>query len=62
MVTIAELTKIEGVLAQASDRRMCGEHVQKIRRWLAAGQSSPDVKRRLELLLGRFGNRFSRPQ
>ena len=60
MVTIAELTKMENVLVQANNPRTCGDHVKKLRRWLAAGQTSPDVKRKLELLLGRFGNKFSR--
>ena len=61
MVSISELTKIEMILAQAADARICADYVNKIRRWLAAGQATPDVKRRLEHLIGRFGNvRFAR--
>jgi hypothetical protein len=56
MVSIGELTKIEQALCRGSDARACNEHVRKIRMWLATGQASADVARKLEQLVGRFGN------
>ena len=56
MVTIGELAKIENVLVQANDPKVRIDSMQKVRRWLAAGDAAPDVKRKLEQLVGRFGN------
>jgi len=62
MVTMGELAKIENVLVQGTDARACGENVLKVRRWLAAGGATRDVRRKLEQLVGRFGNaKFTPP-
>ena len=67
MVSISDLMKMESILRQGQNVQLCGQYVQKLRTWLAAGQSSPEVHRRLEQLVARFGNaRFAgtmqRPQ
>ena len=56
MVTIGDLARIESILVQANDLRACTDSVQKVRRLLAAGGAAPDVRRKLEQLVGRFGN------
>jgi hypothetical protein len=60
MVSVSELLKIENILRQGEhggDRgKVCKEYIGKIRRWLASGESPADVRRKLELLVARFGN------
>ena len=56
MVSIGELTKIEAALRQGHNPRICNDYVSKLRHWLASGKEPPDVTRRMELLVARFGN------
>ena len=61
LVSMAELAKVENSLRRGEiardDQRACKEYVGKIRRWLAAGgQNPPEVRRKLEQLLGRFSH------
>ncbi len=60
MVSMSELSKVEGILRRGGqtggDSRLCREYVGKIRLWLASGRTSTDVRRRLEMLISRFGN------
>jgi hypothetical protein len=60
MVSVSQLSRIENVLRQGEqggdNGRTCKEYVGKIRRWLASGESPTDVRRKLELLIARFGN------
>ena len=60
MVSVSELSRIENILRQGEqggdNGRVCKDYVGKIRRWLASGESPADVRRKLELLIGRFGN------
>ena len=60
MVLMSELLRIEMIL-QIGQRTLenpvvCRSSVAKMRRWLAAGQHSAQVRTKLEQLLGRFGN------
>ena len=62
MVSIGELTKMENALRQGQNARMCNDYVAKLRVWLASGKEPPDIKRKIELLVARFGNvRFAGP-
>jgi hypothetical protein len=60
MVTVSELSKIENILRQGEHSgdhgKSCKEYIGKVRRWLASGQSPADVRRKLELLVARYGN------
>jgi hypothetical protein len=60
MVSMSQLSRIESVLRQGNrggdSGKICKQHVGQIRRWLASGQSPADVRRKLELLVARFGN------
>ena len=60
MVSMSQLSRIESILRQGDrggdSARICKQYVGQIRRWLAAGQSPADVRRKLELLVARFGN------
>ena len=60
MVSVSQLTRIEGTLRQGqtggSNGKICKEYVGKIRRELASGDSPADVRRKLEQLIGRFGS------
>ncbi|MBI2964378.1 MAG: hypothetical protein HYY35_11540 [Deltaproteobacteria bacterium] len=60
MVSISELSRMEGILRRGGqtggDSRLCREYLGKIRMWLAVGRVPADVRRRLEMLLSRFGN------
>jgi len=56
MVSINELMRIEDALRRGGNAVICHEYVRKIRMWLATGQASPQVSRRLQELVARFGN------
>lgn len=55
MVSIDELVKIESILHRGGNPRVCNEYMGKIRRWLATGEGSDDVRGRLQQLVARFG-------
>ena len=58
--SVSELSRMENILRQGErgggNARVCKEHVAKIRRWLASGESAADVRRKLENLIGRYGS------
>jgi len=60
VVSVSQLTRIEGTLRQGQqgggNGKICKEYVGKIRRELASGESSAEVRRKLEQLIGRFGS------
>jgi hypothetical protein len=60
MVSMSEVQRIEQFLAMAErshkNRRGSLQLVAKLRGWHAAGQHSPEIRRKLESLIGRFGN------
>jgi hypothetical protein len=56
VVSLAELVRIEGTLRRGTDPRTCADYVRKIRTWRASGQASVEVARKLEQLIGQFGN------
>ena len=60
MVSVSQLTRIEGTLRQGQhgegNGKICKEYVGKLRRELASGESSAEVRRKLEQLIGRFGS------
>lgn len=60
MLAMSELLKIEGALQRGgntgADPSGCRESAAKLRRWLAAEQHPLPVRRKLEQLIGRFGN------
>jgi hypothetical protein len=56
MVSINELSRIEGVLRRGDNARMCNEYVAKMRNWLATGEGNLVLRRRLEQMVARFGH------
>lgn len=56
MVSINELSRIEGVLRRGDNPRVCNEYVGKMRMWMAAGENNLVVRRRLEQMIARFGH------
>jgi len=60
MVSVSQLTRIEGTLRQGQtgggNGKICKEYVGKLRRELASGVSSAEVRRKLEQLISRFGS------
>ncbi len=60
MVSVSELSRIEEMLRRGErdvgKARICKDYIGKIRRWLSSGESSADVRRKLEQLISRYGN------